>query len=88
MMSFYRNSARPDYSLQTDGSLTEDQINNLRNQVSEQHQGVAKSWKPLVLQGGLKVQPISINPKDAQLLEMRKFQVEDVCRVNGRSPVQ
>jgi HK97 family phage portal protein len=86
MMSFYRNSARPDYSLQTDGSLTEDQINNLRNQVSEQHQGVAKSWKPLVLQGGLKVQPISINPKDAQLLEMRKFQVEDVCRVMGVPP--
>lgn len=86
MLSFYKNSARPDFALQTDGVLDNGQIDNLRNQVNEQHQGVARSWKPIVLQGGLKVQPITINPRDAQLMEMRKFQVEDVCRVMGVPP--
>jgi HK97 family phage portal protein len=39
-----------------------------------------------VLGGGLKVQPITINAHDAQLLETRKFQVEDICRIFGVPP--
>lgn len=84
--AFFLNSARPDYALETDGSLNPDQIKNLKDQVDEAHKGVRKSWRPIVLQGGLKVKAITVNPEDMQLMELRKFQVEDVCRSMGVPP--
>ena len=39
-----------------------------------------------VIEGGLKVQPISVNPKDAQMLETRKYNVIDICRFFGVHP--
>lgn len=41
-----------------------------------------------VLDGNMKYQPISINPADAQMLESREFQVVDICRFFGVSPVK
>lgn len=41
-----------------------------------------------VLEGNMKYQPISINPKDAQLLESRQFNVVDICRFFSVSPVK
>ena len=36
----------------------------------------------------MKYQPITINPKDAQLLESRQFNVVDLCRFFSVSPVK
>lgn len=41
-----------------------------------------------VLEGNMKYQPISISPKDATLIETRQFQVIDICRFFGVSPVK
>ncbi len=41
-----------------------------------------------VLEGNLSFQPITVNPTDAQLLETRQFNVVDVCRFFGVSPVK
>ncbi|MDR1883000.1 MAG: phage portal protein [Prevotella sp.] len=41
-----------------------------------------------VLQGGFKYQPITISPKDSQLLESRQFNVVDICRFFSVSPVK
>jgi HK97 family phage portal protein len=84
--SFYENSARPDFVLQTDGELKQDKIDQLRAQWNDLFQGAARSWKPAVLGGGLKVQPITINAVDSQLIQTRQFQVEDVARVFGVPP--
>lgn len=40
----------------------------------------------VVLDSGLEYQPITISPKDAQLLESRQFNVIDVCRFFGVPP--
>lgn len=40
-----------------------------------------------VLEAGLKPHAISINPKDAQLLEARQYSVEQICRIFGVPPV-
>lgn len=40
-----------------------------------------------VLEAGLTPHAISINPKDAQLLEARQYSVEQICRVFGVPPV-
>lgn len=41
-----------------------------------------------VLEGGLTYQPVTINARDSQLLETRQFNVIDVCRFFGVSPVK
>lgn len=41
-----------------------------------------------VLEANMKYQPISINPKDCQLLESRMFNVVDLCRFFSVSPVK
>lgn len=40
-----------------------------------------------VLEGNMSYQPISVNSKDAQLLETRQFNVTDICRFFNVSPV-
>jgi HK97 family phage portal protein len=41
-----------------------------------------------VLQGNMDFQPITVSPSDAQLLETRQFNVIDICRFFGVSPVK
>ena len=41
-----------------------------------------------VLEGNMTFQPITVNPADAQLLETREFNVIDICRFFGVSPVK
>lgn len=71
--------------LKVEGTLTKEQrqsIHNTWNQsMSEGGNGLA------VLQGNMSYQPIQINPEDAQLLESRLFQVEEICRFFGINPV-
>jgi HK97 family phage portal protein len=83
--SFLKNLGRPDYALATDGKLTDDQFNRLQDSVA-QHTGPANSGKPMILEGGLKIQTLTMPLEDMQLLETRKFQVEEVCRVFGVPP--
>lgn len=42
----------------------------------------------VILEGNQKYQPITISPKDSQLLESRQFNVVDICRFFSVSPVK
>lgn len=86
MLSFFRNSARPDYAMETDAALNKDQIKNIKDQLEDAHRGVDRAWKPIILQGGLKIKPITITPEEAQMMEIRRLQVEDICRAMGVPP--
>jgi HK97 family phage portal protein len=41
-----------------------------------------------VLEGGAEFKPVTVNPRDAQMLETRAFNVLDVCRFFGVSPIK
>ena len=84
--AFFKNSARADVVLETDANLSKEQMALLRSQWEERYGGASNAYKPAVLQGGLKMKPITVNAADAQLIETRKFQVEDICRVFGVPP--
>lgn len=62
----------------------------------EQRQSIHSTWQQAmsnggnglaVLQGNMTYQPITINPEDAQLLQSRLFQVEEIARFFGINPV-
>ena len=84
--SFYANSARPDYALKTDGKLSSEAIENLRAQIEERHMGAGKAFRPMVLQGGLQVQTITMPMKDMELIATRQFQIEEIARIYGVPP--
>ena len=67
---------------------------------AEQRKDIKTSWQTAfspntgtpngiaVMQGNMDFQPVMVNPSDAQLLETREFNVIDICRFFGVSPVK
>lgn len=67
--------------LQTDSILTDEAYKRLKENFQETHQGLANAHKPMILEAGLKWNNISMSAEDAQFLETRKFQLEEICRI-------
>jgi HK97 family phage portal protein len=67
-------------SLETDKTLGEEAIKNLRESLHEDHSGVENAGDWLILEEGLKAKPFITNAKDAQYDELRKRQAEEVSR--------
>lgn len=79
--AFFGNGARMGGVLQSDGSVSEEAMANLRKQIDEVHRGVMNAHRYMVLQEGLKYEPMSIPPEEAQFLVTRRFQIEEICRL-------
>jgi len=75
------NGFKPTGVLMIDKLLKEDQRAQIREQFSDLQEGQGDPLK--VLEAGMKYQQISMNPKDVQLLETRKFSIEDIARFYG-----
>ncbi|MCB4811687.1 phage portal protein [Methylovorus menthalis] len=76
----FSNGARPAGALIADGNLKEDQIKLIKQSWEDSYGGNANAFKTAVLFGGLKWNPFSMTGVDAQHLEQRRFQVEEICR--------
>lgn len=53
----------------------------LRNSWNAAYGGAGNAGKVAILEEGMTFTPVSISPQDAQLLEKRKFTVEEICRI-------
>lgn len=83
---FFGNGARPDFVLQSDAKISQEQADVIRATWYNRFQGPGKAHLPAVLGGGLKVEPINITAEDAQLIATRQFQVVDIARIFGVPP--
>lgn len=79
---FLENMARPDFALQTDQQLGDAEYDRLKEALA-QHQGPMNAGRPMILDGGLKIQTLTMPLEEMQLLETRKFQVEEIARIYG-----
>ncbi|WP_392439403.1 phage portal protein [Edwardsiella piscicida] len=77
----FSNGAVTSGVLQTDDSLSNDAFDRLKKDFEERHQGLANAHRPMILEMGLKWNQISLSAEDAQFLETRKFQLEEICRI-------
>lgn len=84
----FKNGMRPSGVLSTDPSvsLTVEQRNELNKYLGERYEGAVNSGRPLLLDRGMKWTQLTINPEEAQMLESRRFSVEEVCRFFGVPP--
>jgi HK97 family phage portal protein len=78
---YWANSARPGVVLQTDGSLSPDAAERLRENWERLHKGSQNAYRTAVLTNGLKAEPIGFTAEQSQFTESRRFQSEEIARV-------
>lgn len=78
---FFKNSARPDAALSTDQKLTKEQLDRLDKKLRDKYRGNANSHKTLILQKGLKWQPLQLSAKDMDFIEQSRFSRDKIMAV-------
>lgn len=77
----FQNGGKPSGVLMIDKVLKGDQRDQIRKEFNELREG--NNDRLMVLEANMKYQTISMSPQDIQLLESRRFQIEDLCRFMG-----
>ena len=85
---FLGDGMRPDLALVTpkETRLQSEQIDDLRMQWHSRYNGMANSKAPVVLTGGMDIKQLTMTAVDAQLLETRKLQAEQIAQIFGVPP--
>lgn len=76
---FFANGAAPSGVLEHPGTIKDP--SRVRESWTHTFGGSSNSHKVAVLEEGMKYTPISISPEQAQFLETRKFQINEIARI-------
>ena len=76
---FFANGAAPSGVLEHPGTIKDP--SRVRESWQATFGGSANANKVAVLEEGMKYTPISISPNEAQFLETRKFQIDEIARI-------
>lgn len=82
----FKNGLRPSGALTFQEFLSKENREIAEGKLVEKYVGAVNAGRPLVLEGGTTWQQLTINPEDAQMLESRRFSVEEICRFFGVPP--
>ena len=77
---FFGNGARPGGVLEHPQQLSDKAFDQLRESWNDMHQGLSNQHRIAILEEGMNYKQIGIPPEDAQFLETRKFQVNEIAR--------
>lgn len=78
----FGNGAKPGGVLSVPGNLSEDAYSRLKTNWQSAYSG-ENTGATAILEQGVKFEPLSMTNADAQFLETRRFQVEDIARIFG-----
>ncbi len=81
----FGNGGKPTGVLMVDGVLKPDQRVALQNRFAEMASG--STARLYVLEAAMKYQQLSLSPEDQQLLETRRYTIEEICRWFDVPPV-
>ena len=76
---FFANGAAPGGVLEHPGTIKDPQ--RVKDSWNVAYQGSGNAHRIAVLEEGMKYQPIGISPEQAQFLETRKFQINEIARI-------
>ena len=77
--AFYQNGAQPGGVLEHPGVVKNPQ--RVRDSWNAIYQGARNAHKVAILEEGMSYKPITINPQEAQFLETRKYQIDEIARI-------
>lgn len=63
------------------GTLGDEAFDRLRKSLNEKYEGLGQSHRLMLLEEGMKYQRVGIPPEEAQFIETRKFQLEEIARL-------
>ncbi len=90
--SLLKNGARPSGALvmkSQDGIadyLTEEQFARLKQQIDEKYVSAANAGRPILLEGGIEWQEMSMTPKDMDFIESKHSSARDIALAFGVPP--
>ena len=84
--SWFGNGSHGSAVLESPTPLAPDRSEALAKQFEKRNRGPKNANRVLVLEGGLQYKPMSVPPEDAQFLETRRFQIEELARIFGVPP--
>lgn len=84
---FHKNGAQVSGLLAMDGKIGNERFAFLSAWLDRHSVTGDRSGKPLVLDGNAKYTPFGMTGVDAQQLETRRFQIEEICRAFGVIPI-
>ena len=73
------NGARPGGALVSEHPLSDPAYEKLQESLKTNHQGAANAGKPLLLEGGLSWQEMSLNPRDMDFIQGKKLSTVEIC---------
>jgi HK97 family phage portal protein len=76
---FFANGAAPGGVLEHPGTIKDPQ--KVKDSWNSAYQGSGNAHRVAVLEEGMKYQPIGVSPEQAQFLETRKFQINEIARI-------
>jgi HK97 family phage portal protein len=82
----FKNGMRPSGLLTFADWLPKEKRDQTEQAMIEKFVGSQNAGRPMILEGGTTWQSLSMNPEDAQMLDSRKFSVEEICRFFGVPP--
>lgn len=84
---FHENGMRPSGVYSVQGTLSQEQHDRLTAWIKARSGGVDRVGNPLVLDNAAKWETTSLTGVDAQHVETRRLQVEEICRAYGVFPI-
>jgi HK97 family phage portal protein len=78
---YFGDGTHPGVILEHPGKLSPDGHSNLSSAMAESYSGLGKSHRLMLLQEGMKFQKITVDPKDSQFIELRKYQKAEIVDI-------
>ncbi|WP_184243792.1 phage portal protein [Novosphingobium chloroacetimidivorans] len=82
----FANGARPSGILSAPQAMKKEQRQEAEQLLIDKFVGAINAGRPMLLDNGLTWTQLTLSPEDAQMLESRRFSVEEICRVFGVPP--
>lgn len=79
----FKNGLSPTGIFETPGKLDDDSFNRLKKDLDEEYSSFEKTGKPLLLEQGLTYKAISLTSSDAQWMESRGLNRENIATIFG-----
>lgn len=76
----FKNGAMIPGIIEMPTGIDPEKVDKMRSEWDKHHAGVQNSGRPAILYGGMSWKDVGFNNKDAQFLESRKFDVEEIAR--------
>lgn len=78
---FFGNNSTPGGVLQAKTRLSDGAVKNLKESWEAAHRGLSESHRVAILEEGVEWKQIGLPPEDAQFIEARTFQLQEICRI-------